>query len=106
MLITRKIEQTTITKKRRTTRYILAGETAGSAPSLNKYDSLKIPGNIVNKIISKLLDVGGDDEAVIELFNSEHYVVKVPRGKSNIVEKILADLAAGRKSKSTAEEAA
>ncbi|MEM1639825.1 MAG: hypothetical protein QXJ69_07145 [Desulfurococcaceae archaeon] len=103
VLITKKIEQTTITKKRRTTRYILAGETVESAPRLNKYDSMKIPGSIVNKVVSKLLDVNENDEVVIELLDPEHYIVKVPKGKSGIIEKILVDLAAGRKSKSTTE---
>jgi len=101
MLITRKIEQTTITKNRRTTRYILAGETASSVPSLGKSDSLRVPGGIVNKVISKLLDVNGEDAIIIEPLNKEYYVIKVPRNNREVVEKILSELASRRNRKTT-----
>jgi len=91
ILVNRKIEQTTITNKKKVTRYLLAGETVSNPPISNKSDyvEIKIPGGIVNKVISKLLDFSGDGEVIIEPKDKEYYVAKTTRDKRQVVEKIL-----------------
>ncbi|MEL9999980.1 MAG: hypothetical protein QXH02_00620 [Desulfurococcaceae archaeon] len=102
MLITKKIEQTTTSGgKKRLTRHILAGISVNSPPgSLSEWDFVKVPASIINKVISRLLDVDDNAVAVAEPLNVGHYVIKVPPGKGKIVESILSEIVSGRKGRS------
>lgn len=103
MLVSNKIEQTTISKKKRVTRYILAGFSIDNPPLLSSNEFVVVPAGIVNKVISKLLDVESDIVAIIEPYDADDYVIKVPRGGKTIVEAILNEVLSRRRKKTSAQ---
>lgn len=99
MLINKKIEQTTVSSKRRVTRFILAGTTVKGPPSGFENEVVKVPATVVNRVISRLLDVKEKDIVVVEPVDPEHYAIRVPRGKRDVVESILREIAARKRAK-------
>jgi len=99
VLIDKKIEQTTITKKKRSTRSILAGETIDPPKQLEKPETCKftIPGGVVNKVISRLLDVESEDVVIVEPLDKEHYVIKTRRDLCSDIEKTLFNIIVKKK---------
>jgi hypothetical protein len=103
VLVSKKIEQTSITGKKKLTRFLLAGESTVGPPSVkgSGFVEIRIPGGIVNRVISRLLDVEGDDVVFVELRDKESYVVKAPKDKRLVIEKIVAELTTKRTSRET-----
>ncbi|MEM2024867.1 MAG: hypothetical protein QXW94_01065 [Desulfurococcaceae archaeon] len=96
MLIVKKIEQVSFSRKKHASRYILAGGRADPPKMSKDFTAIEVPANIVNKFISKLLDVGGDDEiALIEPSSADRYVVKTSKKVKRALDEILASIASG-----------
>jgi len=103
VLVSKKIEQTSITGKKKLTRYLLAGESTVDPPPVkgSGFVEIRIPGGVVNKVISRLLDVEGDDVVFVEPRDKESYIVKAPRDKRLVIEKIVAELTTKKTSRET-----
>jgi hypothetical protein len=99
VLINKKIEQTTITKRRRATRNILAGETIDPPKWLEEPEICKftVPGGVVNKVISRLLDIESEDVVIIEPLNKEHYIIRTHKDLCSNIEKILSNVITKKK---------
>lgn len=104
LLVNRKIEQTTVTKKRKTTRYILAGESVDKPEIGEAYESVKIPRSIVNKVISRLIDVEDDHIVIIETKTPELCIAKAPKRVLTLVENIVKEITSARSKVSKTEE--
>ncbi|MEM4718231.1 MAG: hypothetical protein QXE81_05680 [Desulfurococcaceae archaeon] len=99
LVITKKIEQVTITKKKKTTRYILAGESTDNPVISEKYVSIRVPRGVVNKVISKLLDLSEEGVAIIEPISPEQCLIKVPRNNCSLIESVVKELLSNNKMK-------
>jgi hypothetical protein len=99
VLINKKIEQTTITKRKRATRSILAGETIDPPRQLEKLEICKftVPGGVVNKVISRLLDIDSEDVVIVESLDKEHYVIRTRRDLCSDIEKTLFNIIAKKR---------
>jgi hypothetical protein len=99
VLIDKKIEQTTITKRKRATRSILAGETIDPPKQLEELETCKftIPGGVVNKVISRLLDIESENVVIVEPLDKEHYVIKARRDLCSDIEKTLINIIAKKR---------
>lgn len=98
MLITKKIEQVSTPKRRRTSKYVLAGEKASPPRPGRDLSSFEIPASVVNKLVYRLLEIKGNDEvAIIEPTSLDRYVVKVGKLARGVVEEFLRSFAEGPK---------
>lgn len=97
--ITKRIEQVTITRKNKTARYILAGESIDNPVISEKHVSIKIPRGIVNKVISRLIDLSGEDTVIIEPISPEHCVIRVSKNNYSLIETVVKELLSSSKMK-------
>lgn len=104
LMVTKKIEQTTVTKKRKTTRYILAGESIDAPPQIGKHEALRIPRSMVNKVISRLIDIEKDHTVIIEPKSPEVCVIKAPKDAIGLVETTVKEIMSLKSKASKTEE--
>jgi hypothetical protein len=105
MIINRKLEHVVIRGKKKSTRYILAGETT-DPPSYTTTTirELELPATHVTKLISALLDKKREKlVVVIEPKSSTLYSVKVTEGDAGIIDAIVEEITAKSKKKTSAK---
>lgn len=89
ILISNKMEQTFISGGRKTSRYILVGSIVDKPPLITDNETLSIPANIVNRVISRSLSIEDPVSVVLEPQGRGHYLIHFPREKRNIVGSVL-----------------
>jgi hypothetical protein len=105
MIINRKLEHVVIRGKKKSTRYILAGETT-DPPSYTTTTirELELPATHVTKLISALLDKKREKlVVVIEPKSSTLYSVKVTEGDAGTIDAIVEEITAKSKKKTSAK---
>ncbi|MGB9828066.1 hypothetical protein IMZ38_03525 [Thermosphaera chiliense] len=80
ILVKDRLKQVTIRSGRKTTRYVLVGETMKEEPVFpeKKFESLTIPSGRVNKFVIRLLDIRSPQDAIVILspLDPENYQVE------------------------------
>jgi hypothetical protein len=104
MIINRKLEHVVIRGKKKSTRYILAGETTDPPSYTTTIRELELPATHVTKLISALLDKKREKlVVVIEPKSSTLYSVKVTEGDASIIDAIVEEITAKSKKKTSAK---
>lgn len=98
MLISRKLEHAVTIGKRRVVRYILAGEPVDNPPSVGSVRTVLVPATIVSRLVSRLLDRGHQSVVFMEQHDREHFLVRADAETVRLVEELLHELTAGKKS--------
>lgn len=104
VLISSKIEHVVVKGKKRSTRYILAGESTDPPGYTTIKKVLELPASTTTKLILALLDKKREKlVVVIEPKSESHYSVKVVEGEPSIIDTIIKEITAKSREKSSSE---
>ncbi|MCY0868944.1 MAG: hypothetical protein OWQ48_07000 [Desulfurococcus sp.] len=91
---------------RRSTKYILVGESVENPPKLSSEHTLRVPASILNKIILSLLDSGENSIVVFERAGVAHYIAKAESRRAlQIVNNIVEEVKKSRKTSRSGQSA-
>lgn len=105
ILINNKLEHVVIRGKRKSIRYIFAGESTDPPNYTNIKRSIKLPATIINKLISTLLDKKRNKLIItIEPTNESHYIVKIVEEEPGFIDTIINEITSKSKLRVSKDE--
>jgi hypothetical protein len=100
ILVSSKLEHTVVKGRKRSVKYILAGESVDPPSYSSVKSEIELPATMTTKLISALLDKKREKLVVlVEPRDSLHYVVKVVEGDPSLVSSALSELTSKSKSR-------